>query len=290
MPYNKQVRACLLCHLFPVACSFTCLNISLEKRKSLSVLLSVFRILLLLPSQQSLPSARNRMLSPMFITEFMSWVLTIVVIPNSVDTTVHYPEYRPSAEWYEKWHADFPELKGKYVICLPARVTRHKGAAHLAPILVELKKRGIPAHAVILGEVKKDKMAFKEELVSLFEKEGLSGDVTWTGLRRDVRDIMVACDVIVSLNLLPEAFGKTTLEALALGRPTAGYEAGGVGEQLDDYLPEGKVPTGDTTAMANVLANWYKNPPTPKMPLQAPYRRKDMTDAYIALYREVCKC
>lgn len=213
----------------------------------------------------------------------------IVVIPNSVDTTVHYPEYRPSAEWYEKWHADFPELKGKYVICLPARVTRHKGAAHLAPILVELKKRGIPAHAVILGEVKKDKMAFKEELVSLFEKEGLSGDVTWTGLRRDVRDIMVACDVIVSLNLLPEAFGKTTLEALALGRPTAGYEAGGVGEQLDDYLPEGKVPTGDTTAMANVLANWYKNPPTPKMPLQAPYRRKDMTDAYIALYREVCK-
>lgn len=213
----------------------------------------------------------------------------IVVIPNSVDTSVHYPEYKPSEEWYEKWYAQYPELKGKYVICLPARVTRHKGAAHLAPILQELKRRSIPAHALILGEVKKDKVAFKQELDNLFRDAGLSDAVTWTGLRRDVRDVMVASDVIVSLNLLPEAFGKTTLEALALGRPTAGYEAGGVGEQLDDYLPAGKVPTGDTAAMANVLAEWYHTPPKPKLPLTAPYRRKDMTDAYIALYREVSK-
>ncbi|MBQ3217303.1 MAG: glycosyltransferase [Akkermansia sp.] len=212
----------------------------------------------------------------------------IIVIPNSVDTSVHNPEYRPSEEWYEKWYSDFPEMKGKYLICLPARVTRHKGAAHLEPILLELKKRGIPAHAVIVGEVKKGKEAFKLELKKKFEQAGLTHDVTWTGLRRDVRDIMVACNVIVSLNLIPEAFGKTTLEALALGRPTAGYEAGGVGEQLDDYLPEGKVPTGDTMAMADVLAKWYTNPPTPKLPLTAPYRRKDMTDAYIAAYKALC--
>lgn len=213
----------------------------------------------------------------------------IVVIPNSVDTSVHYPEYRPTDEWYAKWYEQFPELKGKYVICLPARVTRHKGAAHLEPILLGLKKKGIPAHALIVGEVKKGKEAFKHELIAQFEKAGLSEDVTWTGLRRDVRDIMVASDVIVSLNLIPEAFGKTTLEALALGRPTAGYEAGGVGEQLDDYLPEGKIPTADTDAMVDVLSRWYEEKPTPKLPLTAPYRRKDMTDTYIEAYRELLR-
>lgn len=211
----------------------------------------------------------------------------VVVIPNSVDTTVHYPEYTPSEEWYEQWYSQYPELKGKYIICLPARVTRHKGAAHLAPILRGLKQRGIPAHALIVGETKKGKENLRQELMDLYEKEGLTGDVTWTGLRRDIRDVMVASNAILSLNLIPEAFGKTTLEALALGRPTAGYQAGGVGEQLDTLLPEGKVPTGDTDKMVEVLANWYKNPPTPKLPLGAPYRRKDMTDAYINIYRSL---
>lgn len=213
----------------------------------------------------------------------------IIVIPNSVDTAVHNPDYRPTDEWYERWYTEFPELKGKYVICLPARITRHKGAAHLVPILQNLKNKGIPAHALIVGEVKKGKEAFKQELKNCYEKAGLSKDVTWTGLRRDVRDIMVASDVVVSLNLIPEAFGKTTLEAIALGRPTAGYEAGGVGEQLAEYLPEGKVKTADFEAMANVLAEWYKKPPYPRQPLSAPYRRQDMTDAYIAVYKELCE-
>lgn len=212
----------------------------------------------------------------------------VMVIPNSVDTSYHYPEYRPTTEWYEKWYAQFPEVKGKYVICLPARVTRHKGAAHLEPILLGLKKQGIPAHALIVGETKKGKESLQRELMASYEKAGLTADVTWTGLRRDIRDVMIASDVILSLNLIPEAFGKTTLEALALGKPTAGYQAGGVGEQLDTLLPEGKVPTGDTDKMVEVLAKWYKNPPYPNLPLGAPYRRKDMTDAYINLYKELC--
>ncbi len=213
----------------------------------------------------------------------------VVVIPNSVDTAYHYPEYRPSDAWYEAWYKQFPEVKGKYVICLPARVTRHKGAAHLEPILLGLKKRGIPAHALIVGETKKGKEALRQELTESYAKAGLTQDVTWTGLRRDIRDVMMASNVILSLNLVPEAFGKTTLEALALGRPTAGYQAGGVGEQLDTLLPAGKVPTGDTDKMVEILADWYQNPPTPKLPLGAPYRRQDMTDAYIRVYRELCQ-
>ncbi len=213
----------------------------------------------------------------------------VVVISNSVDTSYHYPEYTPTEEWYDKWYKQYPELKGKYIICLPARVTRHKGAAHLEPILLGLKKKGIPAHALIVGETKKGKESLQRELMASYEKAGLTADVTWTGLRRDIRDVMVASNVILSLNLIPEAFGKTTLEALALGRPTAGYLAGGVGEQLDTLLPEGKVPTGDTDTMVEILAKWYTSPPTPNLPLGAPYRRKDMTDAYINVYRSLCE-
>lgn len=213
---------------------------------------------------------------------------SIVVIPNSVDVLENYPEYKPTEEWYAKWKADYPELEGKYTLCLPGRITRLKGATHLPPILKDLQQRGIPAHAVIVGETKKGKEAFKEEVQQTFIDAGLADSVTWTGHRRDLRDVLCACDITLSLTLQPESFGKTTLDALALGRPVAGYEHGGVGEQLNVFLPEGKVPTGDTAAMANRLAEWYTLRPVPALPVPAPYRRADMIGAHLDLYRELC--
>lgn len=213
----------------------------------------------------------------------------IVVIPNSVDTAQNYPEYRPTPEWSAEWLAKYPELSGKYTLCLPGRITRLKGATHLAPILTELNKRGIPAHAVIVGETKKGKEAIRKEIEESLEQAGQSANVTWTGHRTDLRDVLCSCDVTLSLTLQPESFGKTTLEALALGRPVAGYEHGGVGEQLNVFLPEGRVPTKDTQAMAELLANWYQHRPTPVLPVPAPYRREDMINAHLKLYRSLCQ-
>lgn len=212
---------------------------------------------------------------------------SIIVIPNSVDVTQNFPEYRPCKEWYDAWKAAYPELSGKFTICLPGRITRIKGAMHLPAIIKGLKEQGIPAHAVIVGETKKGKEAIREEICREFETQGLSADVTWTGHRRDLRDVLCACDVTVSLTLQPESFGKTTLEALALGRPVAGYEHGGVGEQLDVFLPEGKVPTGNTQAMTELLSKWYMERPVPHLPVPAPYRREDMIGDHIKLYREL---
>ena len=209
----------------------------------------------------------------------------IVVIPNSVDTSQNYAGYEPTPEWWEKWRAEFPELQGKFTLCLPGRITRIKGAAHLIPLLLDLRNGGLPAHAVIVGETKKGKEAFRAELQEAFALAGLADAVTWTGHRRDLRDILCACDVTLSLTLIPESFGKTTLDALALGRPVAGYEHGGVGEQLDVFLPEGKVPVGDTAAMADLLTEWYVHAPTPLSPVPAPYRREDMLNAHLEVYR-----
>lgn len=211
----------------------------------------------------------------------------IVVIPNSVDTSLNYPGYRPGKSWMEQWYADFPELQGRYTLCLPGRITRLKGASHLIPILQTLLQRGIPAHAVIVGETKRGKESLRQELEQAFASAGLAQHVTWTGHRRDLRDILCACDVTLSLTLQPESFGKTTLDALSLGRPVAGYEHGGVGEQLDIFLPEGRVPAGNTTAMADKLSRWYSHRPTPRLPVPFPYRREDMINAHLALYQEI---
>lgn len=212
---------------------------------------------------------------------------SVAVIPNSVDTERNYPGYCPSAAWRGEWQREFPELQGKYTLCLPGRITRLKGHEDLIPILQKLCRLGIPAHAVIVGEVKKGKEAYRNELLSKFRNAGLQNAVTWTGQRGDLRDILCACNVTLSLSIQPESFGKTTLEALALGRPVAGYGHGGVGEQLAAFLPEGRVAPGDAEGMTSLLARWHAAPRRPVSPLPAPYRRQDMIEAHLQLYEEL---
>lgn len=211
----------------------------------------------------------------------------IRVIPNSVDTEQNYPGFTPSTEWQQRWQSAFPELAGKFTLCLPGRISRIKGSAHLVPILTELRRRGIPAHAVIVGETKRGKEKIRRELEDAFAAAGLRDHVTWTGHRRDLREVLASCSVTLSLTLQPESFGKTTLEALALGRPVAGYAHGGVAEQLEQFLPEGLIPVGDTAAMAARLAEWHQRPPALSRPVGSPYLRQDMIRAHMALYREL---
>ncbi len=211
----------------------------------------------------------------------------VITIQNSIDLTEHYPGFRPSDDWLARWHAEHPELEGKYLLCLPGRITRGKGTHHLAPILAILKARGIPVHAIIPGEAKKGKETFRDELVRSFNELGLSHHVTWLGLRRDIREVIHASNIVLALSIQPEAGPKGTLEALALGRPVAGYAHGGVGEELEQFFPEGLVPVGDTQAMADLLTRWYTDPPRLTKPIGAPYRREDMISSYLNLYRSL---
>jgi glycosyltransferase involved in cell wall biosynthesis len=211
----------------------------------------------------------------------------IRVIPNAINPETHYPGYTPRPEWTRGWELEYPELKGKFTLCLPGRITRVKGFMDMVPILSELIEQGIPAHAVMVGEAKKGKEAYKQEVIDAIERVGLTDHVTWVGHRSDLRDVQASCSVTLSLTLKPESFGKTTLEALAIGRPVAGYAHGGVEEQLEVFLPEGLVPVGDTQAMAQLLANWYHNPVAPKGEVASPYRLDDMIESHLAMYQEL---
>ena len=209
----------------------------------------------------------------------------IHVIPNSVDTEQNYPGFAPEETWLAEWRREHPELAGQYTLCLPGRITRIKGCAYFVPILQGLLSKGIPAHAVIVGETKRGKEKIRRDLEEAFEAAGLTKHVTWVGHRRDLREVLAACDVTLSLTLQPESFGKTVLEALALGRPVAGFDHGGVGELLEQYLPEGGVRLGDIDTLVNRLADWWHQRPRLRQPVGAPYRRQDMIASHLALYQ-----
>ncbi len=187
----------------------------------------------------------------------------LTVIHRGVSSTTSPNGFRPAEDWLQQWQKDYPQLEGKYVVTLPGRITRWKGPLDFVKVIASLKQRGLPVHGLVVGEPHPRKLEFLKEVEDAIATAGLSHDITLVGHRSDLREIMAVSDVVISLSTDPEAFGRVTMEALAQGRPVAGYDHGGVHEQLQAMLPAGRIPVGDTTAMSELLASWAQHPAYP---------------------------
>lgn len=206
------------------------------------------------------------------------------VIHRGVDPADYPHGWRPDEAWREKFAAEFPETTGKRLITLPGRITRLKGHEDFLKILEQL--RDLPGvHGVIAGGAHPRKRAYLEEIEDLVQISGLDGRVTFTGNRGDLKHILAISDVVVSLTSQPESFGRTTLEALSLGIPVAGYAHGGVGEQLDLLFPAGKIPPGDPAAAAATVRRFLEQPPA--VPPGHPFTLQRMLDQTVEVYQEL---
>jgi glycosyltransferase involved in cell wall biosynthesis len=186
------------------------------------------------------------------------------VVHRGVDPAELPFGYQPDAEWRQKWNADYPQLAGRYVLTLPGRMTRLKGHLDFVKVLGNLNRAGIPASGLVVGDVHPKKREFEQEVRDAVRGAGLDDAVVFTGHRSDVREIMAVSDVVLSCSTQPESFGRVTLEALSLGKPVAAYDHGGVTEQLEELMPEGRVPVGDTDALTDLLRDWYAQRPAPR--------------------------
>lgn len=173
---------------------------------------------------------------------------TVRVIHRGVDPSVFPAGYTPDEAWMRAWHAAQPQLEGRIPLLLPGRITRWKGQEHFLQIVADLIASGRPVHGLLAGETHPKKRAFLEELRSRAAQLGIAEHVTFLGHRSDLREVMAASAAVFSLSLDPEAFGRVSLEAMALGKPVIAYDHGGVAEQLRALFPAGLVPPGDIHA------------------------------------------
>lgn len=206
-------------------------------------------------------------------------------IPYGVDETLCHPGYRPGAEKNRQWQQRYPELKDSYLLCLPGPISAAHGTADIVPILSTLRHQDIPAHAIIAGDTAAADPEYLADLRRRLRAAGLDMHVTWAGACPDMRDVLCLCDVTLTLTARPAAYDRPILEALALGRPVVGYMQGAAGEYLEAFNPEGALPVGNIDAAADVLSQWYGNPPEGAARVPAPYRLyKDTAQSYLTLY------
>lgn len=215
-------------------------------------------------------------------------------VPEGMITVIHrgieperYPQgFRPAEEWMEKWNSEHPSLAGKNIFLLPGRITRLKGHGDFFELIFRLKQEGRPVHGLIAGDTHPKKRAYLDELMELLAEKGLQNEVTFLGHRSDVREIMAVSDVICALSQQPESFGRTVLEAMALGRPVLGYDCGGVGELLNILFPEGKVLLGDAGKLAQRAREILDGRALPRVP-EGAFTLEAMCALTLNLYRDL---
>lgn len=208
----------------------------------------------------------------------------IHVIPRGVDPALYPYGYQPDATWLRSWQAQYPHLKDKQLIVLPARLSRRKGQTDLIAAVAALRDTSVTRdlHTLIVGGGREK---YAAELQTRIRAAGLHDDITLLGHRDDVREILAISSVVLSLSNLPEAFGRTVVEALSLGKPVIGYAHGGVAEILLQLYPDGLVTPGDTGAVGERLRAFIHH--APPVPREHPYTLDRMLSATLSLYQEL---
>ncbi|HRQ65604.1 MAG TPA: glycosyltransferase [Xanthomonadaceae bacterium] len=209
----------------------------------------------------------------------------IRVIPRGIDPAAFPRGYRPDAAWNNAFFDTFPQLRGGRLLTLPGRGTRLKGHAHAVRLLADLRARGVDARLLLLGAADTGRGGYFDEIHALARELGVREHMAVSPQREDVRDVYALSDLVLQLSTQPEAFGRTVIEALALGRPVLGYDHGGVGELLRAHYAQGLSPAGDAQALAVRALALLEEAPEP--PVLQGCLLADMQAATLAVYREL---
>jgi glycosyltransferase involved in cell wall biosynthesis len=205
------------------------------------------------------------------------------VIHRGVDADLFPPGYRPTPQWSADWYAKFPQLKDKYVLTLPGRLTRLKGHEAFIRLLASLAENDAGVHGLIVGDADSSGEPYAESLRRKVASANLP--ISFAGYRADMRDIYASSNLVLSLSSHPESFGRTVLEALSMGVPVIGYDHGGVGEVLACAFPEGRVAAGDESALVARVREFRRHPRRPPTPV--PFTLQSMLAKTLALYAEL---
>ena len=212
----------------------------------------------------------------------------IRVIHRGVDTSKYTFEFEPSHTWTDEWYAQHQQMHGKRILTLPARLTRWKGQLDFISVIEKLIQSEEQVHGVIVGAAHATKTNYEDELIRKIDQLGLQSHITLVGHRADLKEILAVSSIVFSLSTEPEAFGRTTIEALSLGTPVIGYSHGGVKEQLEQVLPDGMVPVGSIQSAVTKATQWMENPPIPSK--DHPFTLDSMCTKTLHLYEELHNC
>lgn len=164
--------------------------------------------------------------------------------------------HRP--EWYTDVKAgslsEFQLPKDAVVVSVVANARRMKGIPYLIDALRLLPKES-PAHFLLIG-----RGLDSAATISALESKGVRSRVTFAGFRKDVLELVKACDMSLLPSVKGEGLSKVLLESLFLSLPTIMTNIGG-NRGLAVHNESGIIiPPRDPKAMAEAIERLVHDP------------------------------
>ncbi|GAB2506704.1 glycosyltransferase [Arenimonas alkanexedens] len=207
------------------------------------------------------------------------------VVPRGVDPAAFPRDFVPDPAWREAWAKSHPALQGGRVLLMPGRGTRLKGHAEAIELLASLRAQGQDLRLWLLGADQPGREAYLGELRRLAASRGVAQALVISPPQHDVREAYAVSDLVLQLSNKPEAFGRTVVEALSIGRPVLGWNHGGVGELLRALYPAGAVALGDQEGLLQAARALLGSPPP--MPVTIPHTLAAMQSATLDVYDQL---
>jgi glycosyltransferase involved in cell wall biosynthesis len=146
------------------------------------------------------------------------------------------------------------------IVLMAARLTGWKGQKVLIEAARKLKERGMEGVRYVMAGDAQGRSGYVKELDALIGKAGLKGIVSRVGHCADMPAAFLAASVVAVPSTEPEAFGRTAVEAQAMGAPVVVSDLGAVPETVvsppqssPDERTGWRVQAGDAEALAEAL-------------------------------------
>jgi glycosyltransferase involved in cell wall biosynthesis len=209
------------------------------------------------------------------------------IIPRGVDTAQFDPA-RVGGDRVHRLAQAWRLPPGAPVIMLPGRLTRWKGAEMLLRAVASLPQRDVFCVLVGAGSLGP---ALEKQAVAL----GLGGRFRLAGQCDDMPAALMLADVVACPSLKPEPFGRTVIEAQAMGKPVIAANHGGAAETIIDGETGWRVVPGDAASLAEVLsyalamggAERQEMGAAARASVLSNYTTAAMQAATLAVYREI---
>jgi glycosyltransferase involved in cell wall biosynthesis len=175
---------------------------------------------------------------------------TLRTIPRGIDPAAFPPAPWPDRAARAAVATQHPALSGDGpLLLLPGRGTRLKGHADALALLAALRGDGLDARLWMPGAREPGREQYIADLEAEAAARGVADALAITAPTAAIAEAYAASDLVLQVSRKPEAFGRTVIEALSVGRPVVGWAHGGVGELLRELLPAGAVAPFDGEAL-----------------------------------------
>jgi glycosyltransferase involved in cell wall biosynthesis len=210
----------------------------------------------------------------------------ITVIHRGIDPAEFDPG-RLDRSWMDAFRAEH-NMENRFIASSIGRITELKDYETFIRAVKKASENNHGIIGLIVGGVRHDKQAYFERLQSLVASLQAEDRIVFAGSQERMPEIYALSDVLISCSKKPESFGRTLIEAMAMGTPVIATRHGGAMDIIENGRNGFLFDPGDDAGLAQHIGGIDRIDRAALRPYVADrFSLEKMVESAITVYREL---